>query len=65
MAAPDELMRSVQRYRAAAHAAHQWAGPSPIAELLQLEILIAKYPERARQILAQHEIKTPISEERI
>jgi hypothetical protein len=64
MATPDELMRSVEEFRSAAQAAHHWAGPSPIAELLQLEILIGKYPERAKQILAQHEIQNPISEER-
>ncbi|MCO5994558.1 hypothetical protein [Actinoallomurus rhizosphaericola] len=52
MASPDELMRSVHNFHAAADRMRR-PGVSWIAEVAQLKILVGKYPDHAREFLAR------------
>ena len=49
----NELARAVREFNAAVDSL-TWPGVSWIAELAQLKILIAKHPDQARQMLAEH-----------
>jgi hypothetical protein len=50
MSTSAELMRSVRAFEAELDRM-QWTGASQVAELKQLEILIGKYPEQARELI--------------
>lgn len=50
MASPDELLRSVRNFEDML-VRLRFTGASQVTELKQLEILVAKYPEQARELL--------------
>ncbi|MEV5706720.1 hypothetical protein [Actinoallomurus sp. NPDC052274] len=54
MTSPDELMRSVNRFRAALDAIDAPDG-SVAVELIRLDRLVRRYPEAARKSLELHD----------